>query len=239
MSLLVLSGCTQSNSHSQNDMVTVQLSSDYILKTHLSPKNELNEIMADSSNQYLGIFDLNALPTKQDSISSTEKQSIEHKNSVSFDIALNKAVFQPNDYPIYRFDVLTHQDQVRVVVSEDVIDLTGGNTVEKIKMGQYQSALSQELDMPCYSLIDHKHSTDKEVYQNHFCLLKNQDPQKADSIFQVLGPNKSNLLANYNVKELDINVKWKTSIKNRSQLYEIQNHVSDLLNIWNIADTKQ
>ena len=233
MSILPLAGCSTQNP-SSDGVVTLKLSTSYILKTNISPNRKLIQINEDSMDSYLGVFNLNELPKKQEILESRAVSSIAKKSDISFDITLNNSVFQPNDYPIYRFDVLTHPDQVRVIISEDVIDLTQGKTIDGIKLGKYEEAMSNEFGISCYSLVDEKHSTPEKTYENYFCLLESQNKNEPDLIFQVLGPNKSNLLANYNIKDLDINIRWKTGVENKNKLNEIQDYISKLIDIWNV-----
>ena len=134
-------------------------------------------------SRYLGVFNLNELPKKQEILESRAVSSIAKKSDISFDITLNNSVFQPNDYPIYRFDVLTHPDQVRVIISEDVIDLTQGKTIDGIKLGKYEEAMSNEFGISCYSLVDEKHSTPEKTYENYFFFLDSQNKNEPDLIF--------------------------------------------------------
>ena len=238
ISILPLAGCPNQNP-STNGIMTLKLSSEYILKTNISPDRQLIQIDEDSRDSYLGVFNLNEFQKKQEILESEAISSVAKKSDISFDISLNNAVFQPNDYPIYRFDVLTHPDQVRVIISEDVIDLTQGKTIEGIKLGKYEEAMSNEFGMSCYSLVDENHSTSEKTYENYFCLLENQNKNEPDLIFQVLGPNKSNLLANYNIKGLDINIRWKTGTQNKNKLNEIQDYISKLINVWNVSPNQK
>ncbi|QIC71757.1 MULTISPECIES: hypothetical protein [Acinetobacter] len=84
-------------------------------------------------------------------------------------------------------------------------------------------------------LIDERYSNEVDIRKIYFCKFENKNKDTPSVVFQVLGPENTNFLANYNLEEWGINVRWKTNKKNRKDLERIHEHVLQLLNVWNVS----
>lgn len=236
MSAIPLSSCSNQNP-SEDGVLIKELSPQFILKTELSSNRSLIESREGTLHNYLGVFPINYEPVKQEKITDDDLSKLnpyEYKSyDITFDFALNGAVFRPNDHVIYSYDVITHPDQVRVVISRNINDVIHPKTEEEIVKGEYQPAMSKELNMDCYSLIDERYSNEDVIRKIYFCKFKNKNTPSV--VFQVLGPDNTSLLANYNLEKWGINVRWKINKKNRKDLESIHKHVLHLLNVWNVS----
>lgn len=123
--------------------------------------------------------------------------------------------------------------QVRVVISRNINDVVYPKTEEEIVKGEYQPEMSKELNMECYSLVDERYSNEDIVREIYFCKFKNKNTPNV--VFQVLGPDNTSLLANYNLEKWGINVLWKINKKNRKDLESVHKNIWHLLNVWNVS----
>lgn len=249
MSILPLSACGISGKQKEGDLVTWEVTPQLIIKTELGLQRELiayspnSPQYRDNYNKYVGVFPFDYNPIKHQQLSVEEaKKVIESKNSnskahtLSFDLALNGAKFQPNDYIIRIDEVMVHEDQIRVEVKENLNNYLKIISEDEIKKGKYNKGLSARTNLDCYEFEKTLNSkTDPFAYKYNQCIGKPKNNSIPVLNIKIIKIESDQVIASYNSPELGVNILWRINIKHISDWEKIHIQIWNLINSWNVS----
>jgi hypothetical protein len=246
LGLISLSGCS-SEPPKEGDFVTWEVTPQFIIQTELGPRRDLVQYDKDKPlyrpelERYVGVFSIDYTPKKHRKLSKNELQKINNKKSadeIEFDLALNGSNFKPNDWSLYGDKVMVSNDQVRVLVTNNSNKKRQVDTLDELKKGVYNSEISSKYNLDCYEFlksIEIKNEVHK--YKVYECLGTPIDNTQENINFNILPGDNDRVIAEYNLKNLGINVRWRTNEANLKDWQKINSSIMSLLNSWNVSSS--
>lgn len=243
INILTLSGCESVSTPKEGELITWDLTPNFVIKTELGPRRDLVRFNKDTPlykpelERYLGIFPLDYTPSQQIELSRQEMENFTYKNynpNIDFDLALNGSMFKSNDISIYGDNVLLHKDQVKVSIissSNDFLSKSIFSNIE-IKNGAKHFEFSEKYNLDCYEFIHPIENSDSKSYK---CFGKTKNSEIPEVEVNILTSDMKYIMVFSKSSKLGISVSWRIDESNLKDWENINTHVWNLINSWNVS----